>query len=125
MIIAVPLFLSQRYANHAYEEFPGDPEAALSDLDRAADLDPFDPRPLLSEGVIESRLGRDQEALVAFREAIDRAPDGYAGHFFLARELAATDPGAARIEADEALRLNPLDVRVRRLARGLQPPNQP
>lgn len=122
LLIAVPLFLSQRYANHAYDEFPGDPDAALSDLDRAADLDPYDPQPLLSKGLIESRLGQDQEAVSAFREAIDRAPDGYAGHFFLARALAATDLAAARAEADEALRLNPLDLQVRRLVRSLQRP---
>lgn len=122
VLISLPLFLSQRYANHAYDEYPGDAGAALSDLDRAADLDPFDPQPLLGKGVIESRLGREDQALESFREAIDRMPEGYAGHFFLARELAAGDRAGASAEAQEALRLNPLDPQVRRLAARLQRP---
>jgi hypothetical protein len=120
IVLAVPLFLSQRYANRAYDEYPQDPDAALSDLDRAADLNPYDPRPLLSKGVIESQLDHDEAAASAFRKAIDRAPDGYAGHFFLARALADTDRAAARAAADEALRLNPLGRQVRRLAASLE-----
>ena len=120
LLIAIPLFLSQRYANRAYDEYPGDPGAALSDLDRAIDLDPYDPQPLLGKGVIESRLGRRDQALESFREAIDRMPEGYAGHYFLARELTGADPAAARAEVQEALRLNPLDPQVRRLAVRLQ-----
>jgi hypothetical protein len=119
LLIAVPLFLSQRYENRALGEFPGNPAAALSDLNRAADLDPFDPEPLLAEGVIESRLGRDAAAESALRQAIGRQPDGFAGHFFLARVLARTDLTAARAEAREALRLNPFDPQTRALARSL------
>lgn len=120
LLLALPLFGSQRYANRAYGEYPGNANAALSDLDRAADLDPYDPEPLLVKGVIESRLGRDQAAVSAFREAIDRQPDAYAAHFFLARALAPTDPAAALVEAREALRLNPLDLQTRALNRRLQ-----
>jgi O-antigen ligase/polysaccharide polymerase Wzy-like membrane protein len=120
LLIGVPLFLSQRYENRAYGEYPGDPAASLSDLDRAADFDPYDPRPLLAKGLIESRLGREAAAAVAFRQAIDRQPDGYAGHFFLARVLARTDLAAARAEAREALRLNPLDRQTRQLDRSLR-----
>jgi hypothetical protein len=120
LIVAVPLFLSQRYANRAYGEAQDDPSAALSDLDRAADLDPYDPEPLLAKGLIESRLGNSQEAVSALRDAIDRQSDSYAAHFFLAKELAATDPAAARVEAREALRLNPLDLQTRALNRRLQ-----
>jgi cytochrome c-type biogenesis protein CcmH/NrfG len=70
--------------------------------------------------VIESRLGRDTDAVSSFRNALDREPDGYAAHFFLARALAPTDLEAARAEANEALRLNPLDFRTRGLARRLE-----
>ena len=120
LIVAVPLFLSQRYANRAYDEYQGDPAAALSDLSDAADLDPYDPEPLLARGVLESRLGQPQQAVSAFRDAIERQPDNYAAHFFLARALAPTDPAAARVEAREALRLNPLDLQTRALNRRLQ-----
>ncbi len=120
IVVAVPPFFSESYANRAYDEYPGDSGAALSDLNRAADLDPYDPEPLLAKGLIESRLGRDQAAISAFREAIDRQSDAYAAHFFLARALAPTDPAAARVEAREALRLNPLDLQTRALNRRLQ-----
>jgi tetratricopeptide (TPR) repeat protein len=119
LLMAIPLFLSQRYANGAYDEARSDPGAAISDLNHAADLDPYDPEPLLAKGVIESRLGRDAAGVSALRQAIGRQPDGYAGHFFLARVLARTDLTAARAEAGEALRLNPLDPQTRALARSL------
>jgi hypothetical protein len=117
---AVPLFLSQRYANRAYDEAQDNPAAAFDDLDRAASLDPFDPEPLLAKGVIAFRLGQPVQAASAFRDAIDRQRDNYAPHFLLARTLAQTDPAAARAQAEEALRLNPLDPQTRNLARGLQ-----
>jgi hypothetical protein len=119
LFAAIPLFFSQRYASRAYGEYPSNAAAALSDLDRAADLNPYDPEPLLAKGVIESRLGRNAAAVSAFRQAIDRQPDAYAGHFFLARVLARTDLVAARAEARAALRLNPLDLQTRALARSL------
>ena len=112
-LIAVPLFFSQRYANHAYDQYPEDPAAALGDLDRAADWDPYDPTPLLAKGVIEQRLGRDGDAAASFREALDRSPNDYAAHLFLSQALERTDPTAARAEAAEALQLNPLDPEVR------------
>jgi hypothetical protein len=120
IVVAVPLFLSQRYANDAYDEFPADPSAAISDLDRASDLDPFDPAPLMTKGVIEARLGDEAAAAAAFREAIDRQPDGYAPHFFLARALASTDLATARAEAAEARRLNPLDAPTQELIQRLK-----
>jgi O-antigen ligase/polysaccharide polymerase Wzy-like membrane protein len=119
-LIAVPLFLSQRFANRGYDEYPADPNAAISDIDRAASWDPYDPSLLLAKGVIESRLGREEDAVSSFRDAIDRDADNYAAHLFLARALAPTDLTAARAEVAEALRLNPLDPEVRREDRRLQ-----
>jgi O-Antigen ligase/Tetratricopeptide repeat len=121
LLAAVPLFLSQRYAHRAYGEWRGNPDAAFTDLDRAASLDPFDAEPLLAKGVIALRVGRPQDAVSAFRDAVDREPDGYAPHLFLARALESTEPAAARAQADEALRLNPLDPGARSLDRKLKP----
>ena len=123
LLLAVPLFLAERYADRAYDAYPADPAGAISDLDRAADLDPYDPQPLYAKGVIESKGGRTADAAATFREAIDREPVNYAGHYFLARELVKSDPGQARAEVSEAMRLNPFDLRSRALARrlGLKP----
>jgi hypothetical protein len=120
LVAAVPLFFSQHHANRAYEDWQHDAGAAFDDLDRAASLDPFDPEPLLAKGVIALRLHLPRQAEAAFRDAIDRQPDGYAAHYFLAKALAPTDPAAARVEADEAVRLNPLDGQTRRLKRRLR-----
>lgn len=118
--VAIPLFLSQSYVNRAYDRSAQSPAEALDDLDRAAGLNPFDPQPLLAEGVIAGRSGDRQRALGAFREAVDREPQNYAAHYFLARELARSDPAAALASAEEALRLNPGDPLARRLNRRLQ-----
>jgi tetratricopeptide (TPR) repeat protein len=125
LLAAVPLFFSQRYANRAYGEWRANPGSAFDDLDRAAQLDPFDPAPLLAKGVIASRLGQSRQAASAFRDAIDRQGESYAAHYLLARTLASTNPAAARAEADQAVRLNPLDPRLRRLDRRLQSVQQP
>jgi hypothetical protein len=119
-LAAGPIFLSQRYSDEALDAYPADPGAAISDLDRAADLNPWDPDPFLTKGLIELRLGRQSQAVAAFRDALDRQPQNYAGHYFLARALAPTDIGAARAEASVALRLNPLDPLARSLNRRLQ-----
>ena len=125
LLIAVPLFLSQRYADSALDDYPDNPDSAISNLERAADLDPYAPRPLLAKGLMELELGRQEAAAASFGEAIDREPEGYAGHYFLARALARLDPGSARAAAGEALRLNPLDEQVRILSRRLQPKEGP
>jgi hypothetical protein len=123
LLLAVPLFLSQRYAKRAYGEYPQDPAAAISDLDRAADLNPYDPQPLYAQGVIESRAGNSAQAATAFRDAIGREGVNYAGHYFLAAELEKSNPAAARAEVSESMRLNPFDLKSRALARrlGLKP----
>ncbi len=120
IVVAVPLFLSESYSDRAYAEYPSNPSLALSDLNRAASLDPYDPGPLLAKGLIESRLGQGQKAISSFRDAVNREPDGYASHFFLARALSSTDLAAARAEARDALRLNPLGPETRALNRRLQ-----
>jgi tetratricopeptide (TPR) repeat protein len=123
LLLAVPLFLSERYANRAYDEYPSDTPAALSDLNRASDLDPYATQPLYAKGVIEQRAGGDAAAAASFRDAIEREPVNYAGHYFLAASLEKSDPSTARAEVSEAMRLNPFDLKSRALARrlGLKP----
>lgn len=125
LIATVPLFLSQSYANRAYGESATNPSAAIDDLSRAASLDPWNPEPLLAKGLIESRLGRNAEAVSALRDGLERQPDSYAAHFFLARALAPTDLAAARAQAAEARSLNPLDPQSRDLYRRLQRAGRP
>jgi hypothetical protein len=119
LLIAIPLFLSQRYIERALDEYPSDPASALQNLDRAADLNPYDAGPLMTAGVIKTRLGEDKAAVSTLREAVDRQPDGFAPHFLLARALENVDLDAARAETAESLRLNPLDVDSQDLSKSL------
>jgi hypothetical protein len=118
-IVAVPLFLSERYRTRALSEWRSDADKAFKDLDLAADLDPLDEQPLLAKGAIALRLGRVQAAAEAFREARGRAPDNYASHYYLARALRDSDPPAARRQLDAAIELNPDGPELKQLERQL------
>jgi hypothetical protein len=119
-ILAIPLYLSERYTVRASEEWRSDPSRAYEDLDRAKDSNPWDAGPLLIKGVIASQVGDRAVAVSAFREAADREPDNYATHYFLARQLARRDPAGAARELALARELNPIGADVRQLTRKLE-----
>ena len=95
-LVAAPLFVSDRYTQRGVAEAGSDPAAALRDLGRAADLNPLADQPLIDRGAVAAGVGDRALALSSFREAIDRVPDNYASHWFLARELLRSRPLAAR-----------------------------
>ena len=100
----VPPYLSERYTNQAYKGWRTDPEGAYSALDGRV-ANPH--APLLAEGAIAREQGETERALEALREAIDRKPDEWAGHYYLALLLAREDPEAAQQELETALQLSP------------------
>lgn len=119
-LVAVPLFLSDRYAGRANEVADSDPAAAIDDLDRAVDLNPFSDDPLITRGVIEAGLGRRAAAVASFREAADREPDHYVPYLFIARELLGVDRPAAQAALDRAAELNPRNPEIAALRRDLK-----
>jgi hypothetical protein len=116
-LLAAPLFLSERYTNNALGSWRADSVKAFQDLDRAADLNPFDEEPLLIKGAIALQLDEPQYAINAFEAARERAPDNYAVYYFLAKALEPSDPAAAKRELDHALELNPRGPELHRLSR--------
>jgi hypothetical protein len=118
-ITMVPPFLSQRYVDQAYSVWRTDPAAAFDDLDRAQDLNRLSVTPLLAEGAIATASGDKQHAIAAFEEAAAKRPEEWAAHFLLARLQLHNDPAEARRELQTALELNPLETRVRDLAKTL------
>ena len=118
-LIAVPLFVSDRYAQRGVAEAATDPAAALGDLGRAADLNPYSDLPLIERGAVAAGRGERALAVRSFRDAIERVPDNYASHWFLARELLRSDPAAARRALAPALELNPHGPEVLALKRRL------
>ncbi len=119
-LVSVPLYLSGLYLNRGFDNSRSDPRGAVDDLSRSADLSPLDPEPLLSKSQVLMRLGDEEQSIAAIREALDREPDSFAGHYLLARQLAPTDRTLALAELETARRLNPSSREVRALARRLR-----
>ena len=111
-ISAVPPFLSERYVNDAYDEWPSDPTRAYDDLDRAATLNPLSADPVLAEGAIARGNGDRARAIDAFRRAADMRPEEWASHYNLAELYARSSPRLARLELAIAKRQNPYDPEV-------------
>ncbi|MDQ3741392.1 MAG: O-antigen ligase family protein, partial [Actinomycetota bacterium] len=70
-----------RFERSAYKAARSDPQAALSRLDRAADLDRLSADPLIGRALLLRVAGRDDEARVALDEAVDREPENWFAHF--------------------------------------------
>jgi O-antigen ligase len=110
----VPPFLSERYVEAAYDGWRADPERAQADLDRARDLNALSIEPLLAEGGIARARGEREQAIAAFEEAVEKRPEEWATHYFLAL-LNSDSPAVARAELNRALELNPLSPDLARL----------
>jgi O-antigen ligase len=106
-LVATPLFLAERYLGRAYGEEGTEPTAAYRDFRYAANLDPWDTVALNAKGLLAAQHGERARAVDAFEQAIDREPEGYAQHLYLAELLVPEDPAAARRQIAIAAELNP------------------
>ncbi len=123
-IVAVPLFLSDRYLERGLSEFPSDAPGALVDLNHAAALDPFAVEPLIYRGVDAAEAGASKIALESFRRAERRQPENFAPHYYLAALSVESRPRYAAAELARARQLNPGDPQVRKLSRELAQPGK-
>lgn len=124
-LLAVPIFLAERLTLQAGRTWRSDTEGAYSDLDTAADLNPFADVPLLLKGAIAEDSGDDAVALAAAREAISRSPDNWRGHLLAAKALSSSDPQAALAAALRADELNPHSPEVNALLKRLRESTSP
>jgi len=124
---AVPFWLSERYVNNAYASWRTDLAAAYDDLDQARRLNPMGDTPILAEAAIARAAGDRARALDALHEAADKRPEEWATHYLLAELQADTNRAVARDEILIALELNPIEEKVRTLARrlGIDPDSLP
>jgi O-antigen ligase/polysaccharide polymerase Wzy-like membrane protein len=111
-ISAVPPYLSHRYVNDAYDEWPTNPSRAYEDLDRARTWNPLSADPVLAEGAIARANGDRTRAIDAFRQAAEERPEEWAAHYNLAELHARSSPRLARLELAVAKRQNPYDPEV-------------
>lgn len=83
-------------------------EEAFGYFDRAVKIRPLDGSYLSYKAKVLSRLGRRDEAITIYRQAIQTRRGGWEAHFELAGELAAKGDVAESIrEYSEVLRINP------------------
>jgi hypothetical protein len=111
-ISAVPPFLSERYVNDAYDEWPSDASRAYDDLDRAQTLNPLSVDPLLAEGAIARANGDRRRAIDALRQAAEKRPEEWASYYILAQIYARKSPRLAREQLAIAKRKNPYDPQI-------------
>ncbi len=119
LILAVA-WLGVRYTDRGIERLASDPSAAFADFDRAADIQPWSARPLLSKGVAAIQVEDPALAREAFRAALEREDSAFA-HLELA--LLASQRSARRQaerEIDLALALEPRDVFLREARRRIR-----
>jgi tetratricopeptide (TPR) repeat protein len=103
-------WLALRYRDRAGETWRTNPQVAYTDLDRAAQLDPFSPDAYVLEGVIAVTRGELEKAQGAFRSAIGRE-DTWLPHFGLGAIAAETgDRATAEREIARARALNARDA---------------
>jgi hypothetical protein len=103
-------WLSQLDQNKAVSTWRTDAAAAFRSLDTAASLNPLTATPKLLAGSIALRLGRPEDSIRYFREAIERDPGDSYAHLELGALLAEAGrrPEAVATLA-EARRLDPRD----------------
>jgi O-Antigen ligase len=118
-ISTIPFWLAERYVNNAYASWRTDLGRAYDDLDQARTLNPFSDTPILAEAAIARAAGDPARALDALSEAAEKRPEEWATHYLLARLQTDSDRAAAREEIALALELNPIETKVRALARRL------
>jgi O-antigen ligase len=121
-LVCMPLFLSARYLQRSYGEATSDPAVAAEDLQKAADLNPLDPDPLIFRSAVEAGIGDREATLADLHEALGREPENFEARYLLARELSRSDPATALAELQRARQLNSKDAAAIALEKGLNAP---
>lgn len=108
-LLAMSLYLSEYYLGEERRLIAaGDLRGGLEAAQTAARLDPFDPEPLEDVSYVRQQQGRNEEAIAALRDAVDRDPNNYLIYLELATlQSALDDPTAATENYRKVLDLNP------------------
>ena len=108
-LLAMSLYLSEYYLGEERRLIAaGDLRGGLEAAQKAGRMDPFDPEPLEEVSYIRQQQGRNEEAVGALRDAVDRDPNNYIIYLELASlQSALDDPTAAAENYRKVLELNP------------------
>ena len=121
-IFAIPPFLSIRYQNAAYDVWSTDTAQAYRDLSRSRDLNPLSVDPILAEGAIARAAGDRSRSIAAFQDAVEKRPEEWVSHYFLAQLYRRTDPERARAELAAAKARDPHNLEIAALEERLRAP---
>jgi hypothetical protein len=115
----VPFFFAESDTNRAIRGWQGDLAGAYSNLDNAADLNPWSSRALEAKADIAIANGDRSIALSAVNDGIDRTPDDWILYFLRAQAQGTSDLAGARQSLARAKQLSPNDPQIDELAKKL------
>jgi hypothetical protein len=115
-LITLPFFFSERDTDHALRTWRADLTGAYSDLDNAADLNPWSSRPLAAKAEIALANSDPAVALAATSEGIKRTPDDWILYFLRAQAQGTGDRAGAARSVARARQLSPHDPQIDDLA---------
>jgi hypothetical protein len=106
-VIAVPLISTERYRSSQELVRRGDLAGALAKAKDASDLQPWAASSLIQQAQVLDLAGRDNEAVAAARQAVQKERGNWRNWLVLSQALADLSPARAKIAVDRALTLNP------------------
>ena len=115
----VPFFFAEGDTNRAIRGWQTDLAGAYTDLDNAADLNPWSSRALEAKAGIALENGDRQVALSAIAEGIERTPDDWILYYQRAQAQGTADLAGARQSLARAKQLSPHDPQIDAVAKKL------
>jgi Flp pilus assembly protein TadD len=118
-VAMLPFFFAERDTDHAIRTWRADLAGAYTDLNDAADLNPWSSRALEAKAEIALANGNTALALSAIDEGIKRTPNDPLLFYQRARAQKTVDPAGARASIARARQLSPQDPEISSLANKL------
>jgi hypothetical protein len=118
-VLMLPFFFSERDTDRAIRTWRSDLSGAYTDLDNAADLNPWTSRPLEAKAAIANANGDRAVALSAVDEGIKRTPKDWLLYYLKAQAQGKTDLAGASESLARAHELSPNDPEIGALGKRL------
>lgn len=118
-VLLLPFFFSARDTDRAIRTGQSDPASAYSDLDNAADLNPWSSRPLEAKAAIANANGDRALALRTVEDGIGRTPKDWLLYYLKAQAQGRADLAGATQSLAKARQLSPNDPEIEALGKKL------